>query len=282
MRAPAACTARAEASVCARVSTAHGPAITPNVPPPSREVAPRTSMEITVSGGFVSRETSFRGRVIETASATPARCSNSPGSIGPGLPVTATAMRCAPGILCGTKPSARTLSATWSTSAGVAVGCIKISIARSYHTSCIPAGNTRRALAPRRKKRPGSEDPGLCCIAKKLLLLLQLLIDHRGERLERHRAGDLAPVDEERRRAHPAAGQRVGGLHVAVDRRLELARVEIRLELLDVEADLLGVLLQVGAVQRLLVAEQLVVHLPELALLPHRHRPLGGHLHWRM
>ncbi len=129
-RAPASRTARAAASVCSRVSTAHGPAITPNVPPPMRDGFPSgPGSDTTVSCGCVSRDTSFHGLEIATASVTPAKCAKWPGSTGPGLPVIATAMRCAPGILCGVKPSSRILSTTRWTSSSVAVGSIKTSMA---------------------------------------------------------------------------------------------------------------------------------------------------------
>ena len=50
------------------------------------------------------------------------------------------------------------------------------------------------------------------------------------------------------------------------DRLLVLARVEVRLELRHVEPDLARVLLERRAIERLLIGEHLVVHLPELAL----------------
>ena len=63
--APAAATARAVSSVCSRVSTVHGPAMSPKKPSPIRR--PRTSM--TVASGVGSRATSgyassSGGRVI--------------------------------------------------------------------------------------------------------------------------------------------------------------------------------------------------------------------------
>ena len=62
---------------------------------------------------------------------------------------------------------------------------------------------------------------------------------------------------------------------LGVDLRLPLARVEVGLELVDVEADLRRVLLQRRAIERLLVLEHDVVHLPELALGLGRQRRFG-------
>ena len=92
-----------------------------------------------------------------------------------------------------------------------------------------------------------------------------LFVDHLLERLERLRAGERAAVDEERRRATRAE---LGGLIlIGLDRRGVLRRVERFLDLGRVEPELARVLLQARAIERLLVLEQLVVRLPELALL---------------
>src|SRR5690606_37565263 len=102
---------------------------------------------------------------------------------------------------------------------------------------------------------------------------LELLVDHALEGLEGLRTGDEATVDEEGRGAASAHPVGVGG--VAVDVVAVLARVERGPELLHVEADLLGPLLVVLTGELPLVGEELVVHLPELALLVGRHRRLG-------
>ena len=74
----------------------------------------------------------------------------------------------------------------------------------------------------------------------------------------------------------PPHAEVVAHLHVGLDRRLGLGIVDGGLELGHVEADLAGVLLEIGRGQRLLVGEQLVVHLPELALLGRGHGGDGG------
>ena len=61
-RAPAAHAPRAPRPESARgVSTAHGPAMMPKVPPPNLASSLGVSMVTTVSWGWVSRETSFHG-----------------------------------------------------------------------------------------------------------------------------------------------------------------------------------------------------------------------------
>ena len=64
---PAAATTRAVSSVCSRVSTVHGPAISPKNSWPMRR--PPTSM--TVPSGANSRETSRYGLTIGTTCSTP-------------------------------------------------------------------------------------------------------------------------------------------------------------------------------------------------------------------
>src|SRR5438132_3325547 len=95
-----------------------------------------------------------------------------------------------------------------------------------------------------------------------LPLLLQLAVDRVLELLVRDRAVDEDSVDEERRR--PAHPRFLAGLLVGFHQRLHLAAVQALVELRGVEPDLLGVALQVGDRQLLLVAEHLVVQLPEL------------------
>src|SRR6185436_2238634 len=107
-------------------------------------------------------------------------------------------------------------------------------------------------------------------------LLGQLLVDDLLEDLVRVSPADLAAVDEGGGRAVHVHGRAL--LHVGGDLRLVLVAVQRRLELGHVEAQLLGVLLQAGAVELLLVGEQLVVHLPELALLAGGPGGAGGGL----
>ena len=103
--------------------------------------------------------------------------------------------------------------------------------------------------------------------------VLQLLVDLGLERLERLRADERLAVDEERGCAARADLVALGLL--GVDLLLPLARVQVGLELLHVQADLARVLLQGRALERGLVGEQLLVHLPELALRLGRQRRLG-------
>ena len=70
--APAAATTRAVSSVCSRVSTVHGPAMSPNQPSPI--LRPRAS--ITVGSGEISRETSLYGLRIGSTCSTPGYASS--------------------------------------------------------------------------------------------------------------------------------------------------------------------------------------------------------------
>src|SRR5215475_15968205 len=78
-------------------------------------------------------------------------------------------------------------------------------------------------------------------------------------------------VDEEGGGARDAA--EVGGVHVGGDLGLSGLAAQVADESFGVKAELAGVANQVVASQSVLVAEQLVVHLPELALAG---RGLGG------
>ena len=94
-----------------------------------------------------------------------------------------------------------------------------------------------------------------------------LLVDHGLEGLEGLGARERTTVDEEGR--GPARAELHGDLLVALDHRGDLGALAIRVELLDVEAELgregnVGLLVQGPALGLL---EQGVVHLPELALL---------------
>ena len=81
-----------------------------------------------MSSGFTSRDTSFHGCEIGTASATPLITLKSPGSSGPWLPVIPIATRVAPGISLGVNPSSRIRASTAATSSRVAPDFITISM----------------------------------------------------------------------------------------------------------------------------------------------------------
>ena len=74
-----------------------------------------------------------------------------------------------------------------------------------------------------------------------------------------------ATVDEERRRARDAA--EVGAVDVLGDPGSAGALAESVRELLDVEPELLGIADEILPLQRVLVGEEQVVHLPERALI---------------
>src|SRR4051794_22643591 len=227
----------------------------PKCPPPIWALAPSRT---TVSSGLTSRETSFQAREMGTASAIPGSWVNRPGSMGPSFPVIPMATRVGPGISLAVKPISRMRPLTPSTCSRVASDFITISM-----SSPSGAGGAGRSTAPPpvRRYRP---------------LLAQLLVDDLLEGLVRVGAADLASVDEAGGGAVDVEGGRL--LHVGLDLRLELVGVEGSLELGHVEAELLGVLLQAGPVEGGLVLEQLVVHLPELALLGGGHGGHGGRL----
>jgi hypothetical protein len=93
-------------------------------------------------------------------------------------------------------------------------------------------------------------------------------------------AGEETTVDEECGRAgDPELGS---SLVVRDDLGPELPRVETRVECLDVELEILGVLLEGGVVELTLVREDLVVVLPEFALDAGAARGLRGRLCLRM
>src|SRR3989440_3982362 len=91
---------------------------------------------------------------------------------------------------------------------------------------------------------------------------LELAVDRVLELLVGHRTVDEDAVDEERRR--PADARLLAGLLVGLDQRALLAAVEALLEPGAVEAELLGIALQVVDRELLLVGEHAVVQLPEL------------------
>ena len=152
---------------------------------------------------------------------------------------------------------------------------LRVARPRPCRWSCPdPASSRPRAPAARRGRRDlglrvlhdDVVDLGLGrALGDQRLGALELVVDLGLERLERLRAREELAVDEERRR--PARADLAARGRVRLDLRLALLRVERRLELAHVQAQLLRVLLVGGAVHRLLVGEDLVVHLPELALL---------------
>ncbi len=98
----------------------------------------------------------------------------------------------------------------------------------------------------------------------------ELRLDHRLERLVRHRARHARAVDEEVR--GPVRSQLRRLRLVVADGLGGLGRVQVALVALHVEADVAGhgvhlVLLERVGLARVVRLEQLVVHLPELALL---------------
>jgi hypothetical protein len=105
---------------------------------------------------------------------------------------------------------------------------------------------------------------------RELLGLGLLLLDQLVELLEGLGAREEPAVDEERRGA--AGAELRGDRLVLLDQRLERRVGQVLAPLVEVEAgDLRRVGLERLVVERLLVGEQRVVHLPELALL--RRRP---------
>src|SRR5437899_3524111 len=91
---------------------------------------------------------------------------------------------------------------------------------------------------------------------------LELAVDRVLELLVGHRTVDEDAVDEERRR--PADARLLAGLLVGLHQRALLAAVEALLEPGAVEAEVLGIALQVVDRELLLVGEHAVVQLPEL------------------
>ena len=143
-----------------------------------------------------------------------------------------------------------------------------IDVARLRGRSRLGRGSRRAALAVL--------DQGLV----ELLLLhaarqnrvraLELRVDHRLERLVRHRARHARAVDEEVRGAVGSQPRRL--CLVVADDLGGLGRVHVALVALHVEANLARhgvhlVLLERVLLARVVRLEQLVVHLPELALL---------------
>ena len=96
----------------------------------------------------------------------------------------------------------------------------------------------------------------------------QLLVDERLEAGQGLGAHQQPPVEEEARR--PVDRELLGQLDVGVHPGPDLGALQGGLPARDVEPDLRRVFLQRGRVQRLLVGEHLVVHLPEPGLLPGR------------
>jgi hypothetical protein len=110
-------------------------------------------------------------------------------------------------------------------------------------------------------------------LGHQLLAPAKFIIDRRLELFVGHGAANRAAVDEEVRRALHT--ELLAQVRVVIHALLGGWRVDVLLELLDVETDFLGVLLKIRALEILLVGEELVVHLPELALRLGRHSGLG-------
>src|SRR6516162_4606909 len=103
----------------------------------------------------------------------------------------------------------------------------------------------------------------------RLSSLLELGVDHLGERGKRLSAVQEVSVDEERRSPGDAELSRLRD--VRLDLRLELRVVHRLGELRDIEIQILRVLDEVVTRELLLVGEELVVVLPELPLLVRGH-----------
>src|SRR3984893_4337430 len=101
--------------------------------------------------------------------------------------------------------------------------------------------------------------------SRRLSLPLQLPVHRLLDLLVRLRSVDEHAVDEEGRR--PAHARRASRLQVLFDQRLLLAAVQALVELRGVDPHRLRVSLQVVHRELALVAEHLVVQLPELALV---------------
>ena len=130
----------------------------------------------------------------------------------------------------------------------------------------------RRGRGPLHERRV--ELRGRGAAGEQLVGARELVVDDPLELLVGLRALDVAAVDEEvgRPRHADLAGER----QIGVDASLAGVAVQRGVELGEVEPELLRVPIQAGAIQALLVREQLVVHLPELPLRLGRHRRLGG------
>src|SRR5439155_7385361 len=107
-----------------------------------------------------------------------------------------------------------------------------------------------------------------------LRLHCQLFVDDALDRFDRLRSAQHATVDEERRRAVHA--RLLAGPGVGVDLRLVLVRVDAAVELRGVEAELYGMLLEVGVGEARRAGEELVVIRPEFALFSRALRRFRG------
>src|SRR3954447_26455269 len=122
--APPACTARATPSVCSRVSTVHGPAISVKVAPPPT-VRPAMS-NVDCSWWLSSLEASLYGREIGTTRSTPLMPSSPSSATPAGSPIAPIAVVSSPGITTTCTPVVSTRATTASISADVACGVITI------------------------------------------------------------------------------------------------------------------------------------------------------------
>src|SRR3954464_5358586 len=96
----------------------------------------------TVSSCFTSRETSLYGAVTGMQSATPSISRKWPGSTGPLLPVMPMAVRPAPSMAWGAKPSSRTRASIRFCGCGLMSGARTISIPGWYRRTPHPAASS--------------------------------------------------------------------------------------------------------------------------------------------
>src|SRR4051812_27036619 len=153
--APPACTARATPSVCSRVSTVHGPAISVKVAPPPT-VRPAMS-KVDGSWWLSSLEASLYGREIGTTRSTPLMPSSPSSATPAGSPIAPIAVVSSPGITTTCTPVVSTRATTASISADVACGVITIiTAAPSYGarpSEFDRSGALRRGVSPPRARR---------------------------------------------------------------------------------------------------------------------------------
>src|SRR5919197_2839070 len=160
-----------------------------------------------------------------------------------------------------------------SSSCGCSARCVRASTRRRpARCARSPAPSRGPSPSSRASTRPSSAPPNGCSAEGPAA---------RGPDLARQRlqvvGAVVAPaVDEERRRAGDAA--LVGLVDVFGDAWRELPPPQVLAEALDVQAEALGGGEKLARRERILVVEQLVVHLPELPLGAGGLRRLGGQL----
>ena len=121
--APASATARAVASVCSRLSTLHGPAISPKYVSPTR----RPSTSITVGSAASSRATSRYGLTIGTTCSTPGYPSTGSVASSSRSPIAPITVAARPRDTRASTPASSRRATTWSVWSGVASGPMTIS-----------------------------------------------------------------------------------------------------------------------------------------------------------